>query len=352
MRMKGRTDAQFRIRAGVAEQSRAEPGKEKTFTLHRVFYHHHPVFTSFCLQLLYLERHPKAYIHSTWSSTEFLMFEGVDRLILNVDFKKQSFTFLSKRDLLQELAVSTEQFLDVGILAGFEQAGSIPIPDWSWKAVIDLVKQYRTAAAAINAISQENPGFVQTGYIETYARARSMIKYSLVLASDQGSVLPLPLALLPPPPGPVPGTTPEQQSQVLQAYSQTVQSIKSDVPTDIHEVFSYRLPDEVYFQMFRGLISPQILGALTSGHWVEQAPLCGGETDEYRRFLKDIITEHPNSPRCTALALLTSCLNQFWQKRAVVGGGLRRTGCLYAVLLTWLISSNLSDRHLLLQSPG
>lgn len=124
-----------------------------------------------------------------------------------------------------------------------------------------------------------------------------MVKYSLILHAEDGRVMPLLLAL--PPPASVPAVT------------------GAEVPSDIQEVFSYRLPDEVYFHLFRGLISPRLLGALTSGYWIENAPLCGGESDEYRRFLKDIITEHPASPRCTALALLATSLHAFWRNRPV-----------------------------------
>lgn len=259
-------------------------------------------------QLAYLERHPKPYTHATWSSTEFLLFEGVDKLILNVDFKAQTFTFVSKRDLLKELALTPEQFLDLGILAGFSQVSSIPLPDWSFKAVLDLIKQFGTGIAAVgnlsNPASPESPNLREINYLDSYLRTKAMIRYSLVLASidSKGKVLPLPLALPPPTPTSPPMTP-------------------ADVPADMHEIFSHRLPDELYFHLFRGLISPLLLNALTSGLWTEQAPLCGGESEEYKRFLKDIMTEHAQSPRCTALALLSSALNVYWQKKPVVSAG-------------------------------
>lgn len=250
-----------------------------------------------CLQLVCLERSPKAYTHSTWSSTEFLLFDGVDRLITNIDLKAGTFQFISKREIMQELSLTYDQFQDLGILAGFQDSPSIPIPEWSFKAVLDLIQRYRNGPAAISAAYTEFPPIQQSGYTDTFARSKTMIKYSLILHADDGRVMPLPLAL--PPPANLPAIT------------------GADVPNDIQEVFSYRLPDEVYFQLFRGLISPRLLGALTSGYWIEHPPLCGGESDEYRRFLKDIITEHPASPRCTALALLASPLNAFWRTRQV-----------------------------------
>jgi hypothetical protein len=211
--------------------------------------------------------------------------------------KAGTFQFISKRELITELALVPEQFQDLCILAGFQDSPSIPIPEWSFKAVLDLIQRHRTGPAAIAAFFAENPQLAQSGFADTFARSKTMIKYSLILHAEDGRVMPLPLAL--PPPANQPAIT------------------GADVPNDIQEVFSYRLPDEVYFQLFRGLISPRLLGALTSGYWVEHAPLCGGESDDYRRFLKDIITEHPASPRCTALALLATPLNAFWRTRQV-----------------------------------
>jgi hypothetical protein len=253
------------------------------------------------MQLAYLERSPKAYIHATWSSTEFLLFEGVDKLILNVDFQTKKFTFVSKRELLAELALTSEEFLDLGILAGFQDAASLPISEFSFSAVLDLLKANGgngAAAIAAAAAGGENPQVAAQNYIEQYCRSKAIIRYSLVLAADEGRVLPLPLAL-PVHPG----------SPAL---------VAGDVPADLHDVFSHRLPDELYFHLFRGLISPHVLAALTTGLWTETAPLCGGESEEYKRFLKNIITEHSQSPRCTAVALLATALGPFWQKKPVV----------------------------------
>lgn len=202
---------------------------------------------------------------------------------------------------MADLSLSSAQFLDLGILAGFQDAASLPISEFSFKAVLDLLKAHNgngTAAIAAAVASGENPQIAAQNYIDQFCRSRAIIRYSLVLAADEGRVLPLPLAL------PVhPGMAAIQPS---------------DVPSDLHEVFSHRLPDELYFHLFRGLISPHVLAALTTGFWTEAAPLCGGESEEYKRFLKDIITEHSQSPRCTAVALLATALGTFWQNKTVV----------------------------------
>jgi hypothetical protein len=253
-------------------------------------------------QLVYLERHPKAYIHSIYGPNELFLFDGVDKIILSIDFKRLTFTYVSKRSLLNELGLNSEQLLDLGLLAGSEFSQTFPVlgPEFTFKAVQDLVRQYRSGLSAVMALA-DYPAVKNSGYVEQFCRARALVKYSLVLVAEEGRVLPLPLAAPPSPPAP------------------TITA--ADVPHDLHDVFSHRFPDEVYFHVCRGLVSPMSLGALASGHWVDPTPLCGGETDDYKRFLKETLSEHPQGPRCVALALTSAALNPFWGKRPVVSHG-------------------------------
>lgn len=102
--------------------------------------------------------------------------------------------------LLKELALTSDQFLDMGILAGFYNSPSLPIVDWSLKAVLALLERYKSAPTALLAISQD-PSYPnniqQSGYFESYARAKTLIKFSLVLAAEEGRILPLPIAIPP-----------------------------------------------------------------------------------------------------------------------------------------------------------
>ena len=91
----------------------------------------------------------------------------------------------------------------------------------------------------------------------------------------------------------------------------------ADVPRDLDEVFTHRLPDEVYFYLSRGLIGPQALIWLTSGQIIENPPLDNGDTTEYKRFIREVLTEGSPGPRTTALALVSHVLNEFWQKKKV-----------------------------------
>jgi hypothetical protein len=132
-----------------------------------------------------------------------------------------------------------------------------------------------------------------------------MIKYSLIFSSD-GAVVPLPLA--------VNGPTSHGSSSHHPHHP-----TQNDIPQDLHEIFTNRLPDEIYFYLSRGLLGPQALVWLTTGQIIETPPLDNGETTEYKRFVKEVITDGQTGPRPTSLALISNALHGFWNQRKVQG---------------------------------
>lgn len=256
-------------------------------------------------QLIYMQRHPKSYIHAIFGPTDTLLYPGVDKLITSLDLTSAtpSFSFVSKRTILSDLGLSEDQFLDVGILVGFEHSPPFPptVHEQALKATVDMVKYYKSGHAAVSAFA-EHPAVKSMQYPDQYARTRSMIKYSLVFSSE-GSVTPLPLAITTPAHGP----------------NHPHHPTAADIPSDLHEIFTHRLPDEIYFYLSRGLLGPQALVWLTSGQIVEPPPLDNGETTEYKRFVKEVITDGQTGPRATSLALISSVSHQFWNNRKVTG---------------------------------
>ena len=225
----------------------------------------------------------------------------MEKLITSLDLSSPNptFTFVTKRNILADLQLNEDQFLDAGILAGFDHSQSFPPihSEQHLKPVIDMVRHYKTGIGAVNAF-QDHPVVKQTKYVEHFARTRSMIKFSLILSAD-GGVQPLPLALN--------VTLPQGAPHITIA----------DIPRDLEDIFTSRLPDEVYYYLSRGLIGPQALIWLTSGQIVEHPPLDNGETGEYKRFVKEILTEGTSGPRATALALVSNVLHSSWQNRKV-----------------------------------
>ena len=190
----------------------------------------------------------------------------------------------------------------MGILAGCDNSPTFPplaSPNSTLRTTVDMIKHYKSGHACVAAFA-EQPPVKAAHYLDHFMRTRSMFKYSLILSSD-GSVQPLPLAV----PAPAPGTM---------AHTLTA----ADIPTDLHEIFTNRLPDEIYYYLSRGLTSPQPLIWLTSGVIIERPPLCGGETSDYRRFVKEVISEGATGPRATTLALISTVSHSFWTSRRII----------------------------------
>ncbi|KAE8210682.1 hypothetical protein CF327_g5472 [Tilletia walkeri] len=239
---------------------------------------------------------------------------------------------------------------------GSSGPGGVP----NLRQIADIVRHYRSGYT-VCVVFAEHPLVKASEYTEQFCRARCMIKFSLVLHAEEGRVLPLPVATPPPPvlapsassttltpsvssatvisstttttttatpsttggvvaPG-VNGMTPAVPGSASTVHGSAVGPpilTAADVPKDLSDIFTYRLPDEVFLHLGRGMLSPTTLHYLTSGHIHEVAPLDGGETQEYRTFVRETVTEHALSPRCVAVALAGSALHPFWHSRKVV----------------------------------
>ncbi|KAJ1979364.1 hypothetical protein H4R34_002858 [Dimargaris verticillata] len=232
-------------------------------------------------QLVYLQQHPQAPIQAIHAGTEIVVFD-VDRVIVGFDFDKGTFSWMSKRAALKDLQLTTDQFLDVCILAGFDWSTTFPplttSMGFSFKAVHDMVKQYKSGS---NVVQQhaDNPEVIKHKYVDIFCRARCAVKNHLIL-NDEGHVVPL---------------------------------STDNAPTDLHEVLGYRLPESIYYCLAKGLVGTPVINNLVSGMLLETAPLCNGETNEYRQLLKDLLPL-----RTTTLALLSKSLHHFYQNRKVV----------------------------------
>nr|CAG8450832.1 4779_t:CDS:10 [Entrophospora candida]CAG8586087.1 6687_t:CDS:10 [Entrophospora candida] len=228
------------------------------------------------------QRNPKGYIHAIYGSSELLMY-NVEKVIISLELEKDIYTWYNKKTILHELGITDEQFLDACVLAGFEHCGTFPplnveYNSFHFKSVLDLIKQYRTGFNAVQNYA-EHQGVIKTNYVETYCRTQCAIKYHMVL-TEEGKVEPL---------------------------------NSENSPSDIHDVIGYRLPDEIYYYLSRGLMSPQVINTLISGVLIENPPLCNGETQEYRQFLNQLL-----EIRTYAMGLLTQPLHQFYQSRKVI----------------------------------
>lgn len=305
-------------------------------------------------QLVSLERHSKSYVHAIYASTEALLFDRVDKVILSLNLRDLdeskngagagTFTYVSKMEVLNALRCSEEEFLDLGILLGSETWPTFPpltdrtIPNAAPRVLangtnavipvtpnplqaLDVVRQHRSGYTACMAFA-EHKVCSSLNYVEIFCKVRCLFKFSLVTSAEEGRVLPLPLATPPPPqqgslpngiaPG-VNGTTPPS---IPSAHGAPILGA-NEVPSDLHDIFTNRLPDELFLHLSRGLLSSTVIDNLASGLVKEAAPLGDADTEEWRTFVRSTLIENPQSPRCVALALLASSLNTFWSSRKV-----------------------------------
>jgi len=234
-------------------------------------------------QLAYLQQ--KGYVQSVYSGSEMLMWcPDNDNVIINIDFDKKEFTWVDKIRVIQDLnLMHPDLFIDICMLAGFDWISTFPplAPNtgFTFKGTVDMLQQYRTGFNAIQAHA-EHPNVKKYNYEENFCRIKSIINHNIILKED--------------------GTTEPLN--------------KETAPNDLHELFGPRLPDEVYFYMCQGMVSPQVITNLVSGMLLEGPPLCNGDTIEYRDFIK---SQSLLDLRTQALSLLTMGMSNYMRHRKV-----------------------------------
>ncbi|KAJ1921768.1 hypothetical protein H4219_000501 [Mycoemilia scoparia] len=231
-------------------------------------------------QIEYLYNHRKQPIHAIYGSSDLFMF-NIDSVITNIDFEKETFGWVTRYSILSDLRVSKEQFLDICIMAGFEWCPTFPVVDkvsFTFKDVHDLIKMHYSGYNVMQTYF-DDPDVKRLKYIECYSRAYCAIKHHLVLRDD-GVVSPL---------------------------------NASNAPNDLHEVFGYRLPDQFYYLMSRGIVHPHLFNPLNSGSILEYPPLDNGESIEYRTF----ITTSLLKLNAQVYGLYTNHLHSFYMNRKI-----------------------------------
>jgi Temperature dependent protein affecting M2 dsRNA replication len=124
---------------------------------------------------------------------------------------------------------------------------------------------------------QETPQFRALNYLDRFRKAKMAIKHHVVVTRE-GKVEPF---------------------DIIHASG------------DIHEFIGQRLPEELYFYLSKGIIGPRVLNWRTSGEILEAPPLDNGESDEYRKLVREQLTEM----RTSTISLLSFSLHRVYQHR-------------------------------------
>jgi Temperature dependent protein affecting M2 dsRNA replication/XPG I-region len=235
-------------------------------------------------QLAYLNAGPDEYIDAIYGSSDVLVYQ-VDRVITSIDLTGGTFQWVNKKAVLSELGFTNDQFLEAAIACGCELS-PVTFPPIDQMAVAqplvagiqlkisqDLVQTQSSIYAAV--MTFPNPeNSTSISYPERFRKAVSC-------------------ALFQP---------------VWKASGRAEPIENNEVPNDIHEFIGQRLPDELFFYLSKGLIGPELLDAITSGLYIIEPPLEGGNSREYYNFMLSLQTL-----RSRSISYLSQILHRYYQ---------------------------------------
>jgi hypothetical protein len=235
-------------------------------------------------QLAYMIKLPNTVVNAIAGSSELFLFD-VDQVITSLSPKEGEFVYVRKQSCLAELGITSDMFLDACLLAGSSILQTIP----HLEAGSTHKAKIRAAVALLNAHGrkgnnvclafQEDAQSRAVNYTDKYRRSLLSVKHHVVLTME-GRVQPIKV---------------------------------EEAPGDIHEFIGQRLPDEIYYYLSRGVIGARVLNWRASAEIIEKTPLDGGETEEYRRLVRDVLTPI----RATTLSVLSHSLHRFYQHKDV-----------------------------------
>jgi hypothetical protein len=85
-------------------------------------------------------------------------------------------------------------------------------------------------------------------------------------------------------------------------------------PSDLHDLIGFALPPELNYYLFRGMIGPRVLNWLISGKIRISAPLAGGDSDAYRKLVR----EQLDPWRKQAVAMIAFNINRYFQQKEII----------------------------------
>ncbi|EGC37142.1 hypothetical protein DICPUDRAFT_94141 [Dictyostelium purpureum] len=225
---------------------------------------------------LFSEPSSKNYLNAVYGSQELLLY-GVYRLITDIDYEKGAYSWVDLKSILSELQLSHDQFIDACLLCGFEYCPTFPVliqsfgKEYSFKNACDMVRNYHTGLDTIRTYLM---GPQLDKYLDQFSKAKGLVHSHLVYYT----------ACLCDP-----------------IYPKDMYSNRNFYYS-LSSIFGPRLPNDLYFYISQGVISPQVINNFTSGILMEPFPTI--ESGEYCKML-----DYLKSVRTTTLGLLSNCLN-------------------------------------------
>lgn len=291
-----------------------------------------PYDTSFQLSYLY----QVGLIDSIYGSTDLLLTK-IEKFILGMEFQSKDFRFIEKAKVLKELSLTDRQLLDLSIMVGCnlqpttfpnlpplpKPSAAQPYPQLShFKVALDILYQY------INM--NGNPQSDLYGFIfnlndercmELYQKGFSSFKYIPIL-NKEGYVVMYgneiqKLGLI----SDEDIYTFEQDTHEKNGSSgqnsqksQNGHNSKIQIPNDVHDIISQRLPPEFYFYLSNGLAPIELLEAITQGKLNIRPTLEAALSDSYKKLINS--KEYVENLDCL-FNLLTQLLARYYQVKKI-----------------------------------
>ncbi|KAK4504771.1 hypothetical protein PRZ48_002733 [Zasmidium cellare] len=214
----------------------------------------------------------------SFGSASILVF-GVDQIITHFDWEAQRGYYVTQEAILHKLGYSKPQFVDLCLLSGSSILAIMP------EVENDPTPSKLTAARAVLTRAGNNDGHTaclranDTEYLDLFRKAKTAVQH-MVIVSDKGEYKPL---------------DPDNS------------------PSDLHEVISHRLPDELMTWFHHGFIGSRVLNWRARSEIFETPPLDGGSSQAYKDLVQDKL--RPMRTRC--LAVLTKSLHRYYTKQDV-----------------------------------
>ncbi|QPG72861.1 hypothetical protein FOA43_000163 [Brettanomyces nanus] len=245
-------------------------------------------------------------INCIFGSTDGLLVEGVDRIILSIEFESKQFKYLDKSNIFSKLNLSPKQFKDISMCIGngfqpFTLNIFPHIPSQStFTALHHFVLNGGSIYNTLLGLTDDGRSF------EIYMKGCSALRFMPVLKLN-GRVEPRQInsdaSCLSVPSSGIPNSSGTDSSSIKGTSSEKV-------PEDMHEFIGQRLPDELFFYQSIGLTTFDLCETLVHSNAVERLPPDMALTSLYRRL---VTSDNSLDIRGKTINLLANSLNRYYQ---------------------------------------
>eukprot|EP01061_Rhynchopus_euleeides_P014054 TRINITY_DN24370_c0_g1_i2.p1 TRINITY_DN24370_c0_g1~~TRINITY_DN24370_c0_g1_i2.p1 ORF type:complete len:433 (+),score=190.12 TRINITY_DN24370_c0_g1_i2:82-1299(+) len=218
-------------------------------------------------QMAYWCRKGSRCVHNIQGPNELILYEGVETVVLEINFDKKQFSYISKQEVMRPIDEASQgkltesQFLDCCLLAGLK--GQIKHPRHSNQCTLaKLAMTVRRNTSAYDFILSKPKGNSAKSkeLAQAHVLTRTQIQQSIVLGLDGQLTLFSPQGQ---------GKVPEEQTY------------------DLQDLWGHKLPNILYFFLSIGVIQSQLLATVVQNQMIESIPQV--DTEEYRSLLQKVL---------------------------------------------------------------